>query len=91
MAGELRSLEELLTSRIGLDPVSVGSQLILRAVRQRMTDLGLDDLGAYERRVQAVGAGAAGADRGGRGLGELVLPRRAPFRVAPRVRSRAAG
>ena len=25
-------LEELLTSRIGLDPTSVGSQLILRAV-----------------------------------------------------------
>ena len=30
MAGELRSLEELLTNQIGLDPASVGSQLILR-------------------------------------------------------------
>ena len=52
MAGELRVLEELLTDRIGLDPTSVGSQLILRAVKQRMRDLKLDDLAAYERRVE---------------------------------------
>ena len=52
MAGEMRVLEELLTSRIGLDPTSLGSQLILRAVKQRMNDLKLDDLGAYEHRVQ---------------------------------------
>ena len=52
MAGEMRVLEELLISRIGLDPTSVGSQLILRAVKQRMRDLKLDDLKAYERRVR---------------------------------------
>ncbi len=52
MAGEMRVLEELLTSRIGLDPTSLGSQLIQRAAQQRMRDLKLDDLGAYERRVQ---------------------------------------
>src|ERR1039458_143083 len=52
MAGEMRVLEELLISRIGLDPTSVGSQLILRAAKQRMRDLKLDDLGAYERRVR---------------------------------------
>ena len=32
MAAELQTLEELLTSRIGLDPNSIGSQLI-RACR----------------------------------------------------------
>ena len=52
MAGELRSLEELLRDEIGLDPASVGPQLILRAVRQRMTDLKLNDLAAYERQVR---------------------------------------
>ena len=44
MATELRGIEELLASRIGLDPISVGSPLILRAARRRMTELGLDDL-----------------------------------------------
>jgi chemotaxis protein methyltransferase WspC len=52
MAGEMRALEELLSSRIGLDPTSVGSQLIQRAALQRMRDLKLDDLGAYARRVR---------------------------------------
>jgi len=51
MAGKLRGIEALLASQIGLDPVSVGSPLILRAARQRMRELGLDDLSAYERRV----------------------------------------
>jgi chemotaxis protein methyltransferase WspC len=51
MAGELRGLEELLKHEIGLDPTSVGPQLILRAVKQRMRDLKLDDLALYERRV----------------------------------------
>ena len=46
------SLEELLKNQIGLDPTSVGSQLILRAVKQRMRDLKLDDLAAYERQVR---------------------------------------
>ena len=52
MAAELSGIEGLLASRIGLDPVSVGSPLIVRAVRQRMRELGLDDLGAYERRLR---------------------------------------
>ena len=52
MAGELEALEELLTNRIGLDTTSVGSQLILRAVKQRMRDLKLDDLAVYERQVR---------------------------------------
>ncbi len=46
------AIESLLTSRIGLDPVSVGPQLIARAARQRMRELGLVDLGAYERWVR---------------------------------------
>ena len=50
MTTELRGIERLLASRIGLDPVSVGSPLILRAAQQRMRELGLDDLGAYEHR-----------------------------------------
>ena len=52
MTGELRALEELLKNEIGLDPTSVGPQLILRAVEQRMRDLKLDDLAAYEREVR---------------------------------------
>jgi chemotaxis protein methyltransferase WspC len=48
MPAELSKIEKLLASRIGLDPVSVGSQLILRAARQRMKELGLVDIGAYE-------------------------------------------
>ena len=52
MAAELSGIEGLLASRIGLDPVSVGSPLILRTARQRMKELGLDDLGAYERQVR---------------------------------------
>ena len=52
MAAELSEIEQLLASRIGLDPVSVGSPLILRAARQRMKELGLDDLAAYECRLR---------------------------------------
>ena len=50
-ADDQQEIEELLASRIGLDPVSVGPHLILRAARQRMTELGLDDLGDYDARV----------------------------------------
>src|SRR5271167_1162492 len=53
MTAELRGIEGLLASRIGLDPVSVGSPLILRAATTRMGELGLDDLGAYERQVRS--------------------------------------
>lgn len=52
MAGELRSLEELLQNHIGLDPNSVGPQLLLRAAKQRMRHLKLHDLAAYERQVR---------------------------------------
>ena len=41
MAGELQALEELLKKQIGLDPTSVGPQLILRAAKQRMRELKL--------------------------------------------------
>lgn len=52
MAAELSVIERLLAYRIGLDPVSVGSALILRAAQQRMKELGLADINAYERRVR---------------------------------------
>ena len=52
MAAELSGIERILEDRIGLDPVSVGPQLILRAARQRMNELGLDDMAAYERWVR---------------------------------------
>jgi chemotaxis protein methyltransferase WspC len=48
MGANSSALERLLASRAGLDPLSVGSALILRAARQRMKELGLDDMGAYE-------------------------------------------
>jgi len=51
MSAELRGIEGLLATRIGLDPIAVGSHLILRAAQRRMTELGLDDLGEYERRL----------------------------------------
>jgi chemotaxis protein methyltransferase WspC len=52
MEAELRAIEDLLKSEIGLDPTSVGPQLILRAVRQRMRDLKQNDLAAYVREVR---------------------------------------
>jgi chemotaxis protein methyltransferase WspC len=51
MSAELRGIEGLLATRIGLDPIAVGSPLILRAARRRMKELGLDNLGEYERRL----------------------------------------
>ena len=52
MEAELSGIERLLAGRIGLDPVSVGTQLIMRATRQRMKELALDDVAAYERCVR---------------------------------------
>jgi chemotaxis protein methyltransferase WspC len=52
MAAELRAIGRLLAERIGLDPSAPGSHLILRGIRQRMSELGLDDLAAYEWRVR---------------------------------------
>ncbi len=51
MPDELRRIEELLAEQIGLNPVSVGSRLILRAAQRRINELGLDDLRAYEHRL----------------------------------------
>jgi chemotaxis protein methyltransferase WspC len=53
MADKLRRIEELLAERIGLNSMSVGSRLILRAAQRRITELGLDNLSAYERLVRA--------------------------------------
>jgi chemotaxis methyl-accepting protein methylase len=52
MAAELSEIEELLASRIGLDPVSVGSPLILRAAQRRMKELGLIDMASYASLVR---------------------------------------
>jgi chemotaxis protein methyltransferase WspC len=51
MPDELRRIEELLAEQIGLDPVSVGSRLILRAAQHRMHALHLENLSEYERRL----------------------------------------
>ena len=51
MTNNQEELEGLLARRIGLDPVAVGSHLVLRAARRRMAELGLDDLGVYASRV----------------------------------------
>jgi chemotaxis protein methyltransferase WspC len=56
MAADSGELERLLTDRVGIDPLSVGSPLILRAARQRMKELGLDDISAYVRLVQQSGS-----------------------------------
>jgi chemotaxis protein methyltransferase WspC len=47
MTTDQKKIEELLARRIGLDPVSMGPHLILRAARRRMTELGVDGLGDY--------------------------------------------
>jgi chemotaxis protein methyltransferase WspC len=52
---DLRGIEDLLASRIGLDPASVGSTLIVRAARRQMKALGLDRLDAYEDRIRSSG------------------------------------
>lgn len=46
-----RRIEELLTRRIGLDPVSLGPRLIHRATERRMAELGIADPAAYAARV----------------------------------------
>jgi chemotaxis protein methyltransferase WspC len=46
-----RSAEALLAERIGLDPRAVGSDTIARALRARMSVLGLDSQGAYLQRL----------------------------------------
>lgn len=51
MSGELHRIEAFLATQIGLDPKSVGSRLILRAAQHRMSELDLNDLGEYERRL----------------------------------------
>ncbi|WP_406699525.1 CheR family methyltransferase [Singulisphaera sp. Ch08] len=46
-----RSIDELLTERIGLDPESVGSSLVSRGLEARMSALGLSDAKEYERHL----------------------------------------
>jgi chemotaxis protein methyltransferase WspC len=50
--GELARIEALLTQRIGLDPAAVGPNLIPRAVRLRMSELGIGRVGDYESLVK---------------------------------------
>ena len=45
---EMVRIEAMLTARIGLDPATVSSSLISRAVRLRMVELGLGHLSDYE-------------------------------------------
>jgi chemotaxis protein methyltransferase WspC len=47
--------EDLLKRTIGLDPASVGSGTIERAVRSRMTSLGLQQMQSYWERLQTSG------------------------------------
>ena len=46
-----KKIEELLARRIGLDPVTMGPHLVLRAARRRMAELGLHDLRDYAARL----------------------------------------
>jgi chemotaxis protein methyltransferase WspC len=55
MAVDLRAIENLLTARIGLDPKSVGPQMISRAVRHRMRELKLEDTAGYIAQVSQNG------------------------------------
>lgn len=50
-----RSIDELLTERIGLDPESVGSSLVARGLEARMSALGLSDPTEYERHLNGSG------------------------------------
>ncbi len=49
---DLRGIEELLVSRIGIEPASFGSQIIARAVKHRSKSLGLNGAAAYEQRLR---------------------------------------
>ena len=51
MTHDQKEIERLLARRIGLDPVTLGPHLLLRAARRRMAELGLDDLDVYASRV----------------------------------------
>jgi chemotaxis protein methyltransferase WspC len=53
MTNDQRKIEDLLISRIGLDPVSMGPHLVLRAARRRMSEVGAADLGDYAARLLA--------------------------------------
>ncbi|HZW33360.1 MAG TPA: CheR family methyltransferase [Isosphaeraceae bacterium] len=54
MSGGLKKILELLGHRIGLDPVAVGADLVLRAAQRRMIELDLDDLAVYAARADQV-------------------------------------
>lgn len=49
------AIEALLRQKIGLDAVTVGTNTIARAVRQRMTDCGVTDINLYLTKLQASG------------------------------------
>ena len=51
MSGQWRVIEAMISERIGLDPESVGSNLIPRGVRLRMGELGLESLDDYVSRL----------------------------------------
>jgi len=51
MSGRWRDIEAMLSERIGLDPESVGSNLILKAVELRISELGLRSLDDYVSRL----------------------------------------
>src|SRR4051812_19922138 len=52
MPRNLATIQELLAERTGLDPGTVGSNLIPRAVKLRMIELGLRSIGDYESLVR---------------------------------------
>ena len=74
MAGELRAIEELLRDEIGLDPASVGPQLILRAAQAADDGPETERPGRIRASGQAISDRASGADRRGHRRRELVLP-----------------
>lgn len=56
MARDLATIQTLLAERIGLDPGTVGTSLIPRAVRLRMAELGLGTTGEYAALVRGSAA-----------------------------------
>ena len=64
----------LLKQTMGLDPESVGSATIERAVKSRMMVLGLQQTEIYWERLQTSGEELQELDRVGRGPGDMVFP-----------------
>jgi chemotaxis protein methyltransferase WspC len=49
----LSMLENMLKERMGLDAASIGSSSVERAVKERMANCGVGDIGAYAQRAQS--------------------------------------